>query len=160
MVFWLANLGLLGAKLQDIPGRRGRHATGFSGRGRADPVVPGPGRHNRAGVCGLVCRGSRDRYAPGDVPPSQGRPLDLRLGPSPHALQAGGFRLLEAPGGRAVMLAGNALVVGLGLGLTTISPALSLFVFIALGAVYANWNALHASDRIGSHHHQALTPTV
>ena len=56
------------------------------------------------------------------------------------------YRLVDAGYSRhravAVMLAGNALVVGLGLGLTTISPALSLFVFIALGAVYANWNAL------------------
>ena len=42
----------------------------------------------------------------------------------------------------ANVFAGNALVVGLGLGLTTISPALSLFIFIALGTVYANWNAL------------------
>ena len=42
----------------------------------------------------------------------------------------------------SVMLAGNAAVVGLGLALTALSPALSLFVFIALGAVYANWNAI------------------
>ena len=48
---------------------------------------------------------------------------------------------IEAPSGR-VLFAGNVLVVGLGLVLTTISPALSLFVFVALGAVYANWNAL------------------
>ena len=42
----------------------------------------------------------------------------------------------------AVMLAGNATVVGLGLALTTLSPALSLVVFVAAGAVYGNWNAI------------------
>lgn len=41
-----------------------------------------------------------------------------------------------------VMLAGNTSVVGLGLLLTKVSPVLSLAVFVGLGAVYANWNRI------------------
>ena len=56
------------------------------------------------------------------------------------------YRLVDAGYGKprvmAMMLAGNALVVGLGLILTLISPILSLIVFIALGPIYANWTAL------------------
>ena len=56
------------------------------------------------------------------------------------------YRLVDAgyskPCVMVMMLAGNALVVGLGLILTLISPVLSLIVFIALGPIYANWTAL------------------
>ena len=56
------------------------------------------------------------------------------------------YRLVDAgysrPRVMVMMLVGNALVVGLGLILTLISPVLSLVVFIALGPIYANWTAL------------------
>ena len=56
------------------------------------------------------------------------------------------YRLVDAGFSKqkavAVMLSGNAAVVGLGLGLTTLSPALSLGIFVAAGAVYGNWNAI------------------
>ena len=52
------------------------------------------------------------------------------------------YRLVDAgysrPRVMVMMLVGNALVVGLGLILTLISPVLSLVVFIALGPIYAN----------------------
>ena len=56
------------------------------------------------------------------------------------------YRLVDAgyskPRVMVMMLAGNALVVGLGLVLTLISPILSLIVFVSLGPIYANWTAL------------------
>lgn len=41
-----------------------------------------------------------------------------------------------------LMLSANIMVIGVGFLLTTVSPALSLVIFVALGAVYANWNAV------------------
>ena len=56
------------------------------------------------------------------------------------------YRLVDAGYGKSqvmtMMLSGNALVIGLGLVLTNVSPILSLIVFIALGPIYANWTAL------------------
>ena len=56
------------------------------------------------------------------------------------------YRLVDAgynkPRVMVMMLVGNALVVSMGLILTSISPVLSLIVFIALGPIYANWSAL------------------
>ena len=67
--------------------------------------------------------------------------LNFRLGSVTHALPAGGRRVRQVTV-MTMMLSGNALVIGLGLVLTNVSPILSLIVFIALGPIYANWTAL------------------
>jgi len=141
MVFWLANLGLLGARLKTFLGDAGATLLGFL-----------------VGVA--LIQSSQAPVAiiePVFVVWCVAVPVIDTLQVMYHRLRDGRsifdsdrlhmhYRLVDSGYSRhravAVMLAGNALVVGLGLGLTTLSPALSLFVFIALGAAYANWNAL------------------
>ena len=141
MVFWLANLGLLGSRLKTFLGDAGATLLGFL-----------------VGVA--LIQSSQAPVAiiePVFVVWCVAVPVIDTLQVMYHRLRDGRsifdsdrlhmhYRLVDSGYSKhravAVMLVGNALVVGLGLGLTTISPALSLFVFIALGAVYANWNAL------------------
>ena len=141
MVFWFANLGILGAKLKTFLGDAGATFLGFlvgvtliqSSQAPVaiiDPVfvvwcVAVPVIDTLQVMYNRLMDGR-------SIFDSDRLHMHYRLVDSGHSRQRA----------MTIMLAGNAAVVGLGLLLTRLSPALSLVVFVALGAVYANWNAI------------------
>ena len=141
IVFWSANLGILGAKLKTFLGDAGATFLGFlvgvtliqSSQAPVaiiDPVF----------VVWCVAAPVIDTLQVMYNRLRDGRSIfDSDRLHMHYRLVDMGFSTRRTV---AVMLAGNATVVGLGLALTRLSPTLSLVVFIALGAAYANWNAI------------------
>ena len=158
MVFWLANLGLIWCQAQDFPGRRGRHILGFL-----------------VGVA--LIQSSQAPVAiiePVFVVWCVAVPVIDTLQVMYHRLKDGRsifdsdrlhlhYRLVDAGYSKhrvvAVMLAGNAVVVGLGLGSDN---DLTGAVFVCLRRARGRLRQLERApdpDRV-DHEHQALTPTV
>ena len=141
LVFWSANIGLLGTKLKTFLGDAGATFLGFL-----------------VGV--TLIQSSQSPVSiiePVFVVWCVAIPVIDTLQVMYHRIKEGRsifdsdrlhmhYRLVDAgyskPRVMVMMLAGNGLVVGMGLILTLISPVLSLIVFIALGPIYANWTAL------------------
>lgn len=141
-IFWLANMGAFGAHLKTFLGDSGATLLGFlvavcliqasqPGAAVIDPVfvlwcvaVPV--------IDTLQVMWNRLR-AGGSIFDSDRRHMHYQLVDM-------GYSNTQA---MAVMLAGNALIIVLGLVLTTLSPLLSLLVFIALVVAYANLKQLY-----------------
>ena len=141
LVFWSANIGLLGAKLKTFLGDAGATFLGFlvgvtliqSSQAPVSIIEP-------VFVVWCVAIPVIDT-----LQVMYQRLKDRRSIFDSDRLHMH-YRLVDAgyskPRVMVMMLVGNALVVGMGLILTLISPVLSLIVFIALGPIYANWTAL------------------
>ena len=141
MVFWAANMGLLGRNLKTFLGDAGATFLGFLvGVTLIQSSQPPVAIIEPVFVVWCVAVPVIDTLQVMYNRLRDGRSIfDSDRLHMHYRLVDAGYSTRRAV---AIILTGNAGVVGLGLVLTTVSPALSLVIFVALGAAYANWNAI------------------
>lgn len=141
LVFWAANMGLLGASMRTFLGDAGATLLGFLvGVTLIQSSQPPVAVIEPVFVVWCVAVPVIDTLQVMYNRLRGGRSIfDSDRLHMHYRLVDAGFSTRQSV---TVILAGNAAVVGLGLALTTLSPTLSLVVFVALGAAYANWNAI------------------